>query len=508
MAGSGTAARLGVAPRASFAAVDLGADSGRVIEGTLSHDKLTLRNIHRFPNGPVTLPEGLRWDVLALWSEISTGLRRAAGRRGRGRSELRAIAVDTWGVDFALLDRHGMLLGNPAHYRDERTDGMLEEACRLLSRERIYRTTGTQLLEINTLYQLLSLVRRPGRLDGASRMLMMPDLFGFWLTGRAATELSIATTTQCLDVEGRDWALPLLAELGIPTRIFGEIVPAGQVLGTVTGSLGREADLGRVAVVACGSHDTASAAAAVPATDPDFAWLSSGTWSIMGIESTAPIVNEVTMRHDLSNEAGVGGRWLLLRTMPGLWLLQECRRAWARQGQQHSYADLTCLAEEASPFASLVDPEAPELQKPGDMPTYIRELCRLTGQPVPETTGAVVRCAFESLALQYRRALARLEAVVGHRLSRIHLVGGGSQSELLCQLTADATGRSCLAGPIEATAIGSILVQAIAVGELGSLEEGREIVRRSFPLRRYEPVIASEWDDSYGRFLELKHASQ
>jgi rhamnulokinase len=498
---------MGVAPRASFAAVDLGADSGRVIEGALSHDRLTLTDIHRFPNGPVTLPEGLRWDVLALWSEISTGLRQAAGRRSTTGSELRAIAVDTWGVDFALLDRNGMLLGNPAHYRDERTDGMLEEACRLLSRERIYRTTGTQLLEINTLYQLLSLVRRPGGLEGASRMLMMPDLFNFWLTGKAATELSIATTTQCLDLESRGWAMPLLAELGIPAGIFGEIVPAGRVLGPVVGSFGREADLGRVAVVACGSHDTASAAAAVPATDPDFAWLSSGTWSIMGIESPAPIVNEVTMRHDLSNEAGVAGRWLLLRTMPGMWLVQECRRTWARQGQEHSYEELTRLAEEALPFGSLVDPEAPELQKPGDMPAQIRDLCRRTGQPVPETTGAVVRCAYESLALQYRRALGRLEAAAGHRLGRIHIVGGGSQSELLCQLTADATGRQCLAGPVEATAIGSVLVQAIAVGELGSLEDGREIVRQSFPIRNYEPVMASQWDDSFGRFMEMTHAS-
>jgi rhamnulokinase len=500
---------MGRVSHVSFAAVDLGADSGRVIEGALSDDRLTLAEIHRFPNGPVALPEGLRWDVLRLWSEISTGLQRAANRRSPDGSELRAVGVDTWGVDFALLDRHGMLLGNPAHYRDDRTDGMREEACRVLSRERIYRTTGTQLLPINTIYQLLSLARRnSAQLDAASRLLMMPDLFNAWLSGCAVTELSIATTTQCLDVESRTWAEPLLAELGIPARIFGEIVPAGRVLGHVAGPLGREAGLERVAVVVPASHDTASAVAAVPASGPDFAWLSAGTWSIMGIESPAPIVTDVTMRHDLSNEAGVAGRWLLLRTMPGMWLLQECRRVWAREGEELSYADLGRLAETASPFASLVDPEAPELQKPGDMPTLIGEFCRSTGQPEPETKGAVVRCAFESLALQYRRVLGWLEEAAGHQLSPIQVVGGGSQSELLCQMTADATGRPCVAGPIEATAAGNVLIQAIALGELGSLDDGRAIVRRSFPLRTYEPGHSSGWDDANARFLELTDATR
>jgi rhamnulokinase len=507
MAGSEVAGPTAGTPRASFAAVDLGADSGRVIEGALWDDRLTLTEIHRFPNVPVAVPEGLRWDVLRLWSEISTGLQRAAHRRNSDGSELRAVGIDTWGVDFALLDRHGMLIGNPAHYRDDRTDGMLEEACRVLSRERIYRTTGTQLLPINTIYQLLSLVRRnSAQLDAADRLLMMPDLFNVWLSGCAATELSIATTTQCLDVESRAWAAPLLVDLGIPARIFGEIVPAGRVLGHVAGSLGRDAGLERVAVVATGSHDTASAAAAVPASGRDFAWLSSGTWSVMGIESPAPIVTDVTMRRDLSNEAGVAGRWLLLRTMPGMWLLQECRREWAREGEELSYADLERLAETASPFASIVDPEAAALQRPGDMPTLIREFCRSTGQPEPESRGAVVRCALESLALQYGQVLDWLEEAAGHKLSSIHIVGGGSQGRLLCQMTADATSRPCVAGPIEATAVGNILVQAIALGHLAGLDEGREIVRRSLPLRTYEPGAASGLDEAKARFLELTDA--
>jgi rhamnulokinase len=492
----------------SFAAVDLGADSGRVIEGTLSDDRLALTEIHRFPNGPVALPEGLRWDVLRLWSEISTGLQMAAVRHGSDANELRAVGVDTWGVDFALLDRRGMLLGNPAHYRDDRVDGMLDEACRIVPRDRIYRATGTQLLPINTLYQLLSIVRRnPGQLDSADRLLMMPDLFNAWLSGSTVTELSIATTTQCLDLQTRTWAASILDELAIPTRIFGEIVPAGRVLGPVTGPLGRDAGLRRVSVVASGSHDTACAAAAVPASAPNFAWLSSGTWSIMGIETAAPVVTEVTMRHQLSNEAGVGGRWLLLRTMPGLWLLQECRRVWARLDAELSYAELGRLAETAPPFVSLVDPEAPSLQKPGDMPTLIREFCRATGQPEPETKAAVVRCVFESLALQYRRALQCLEEAAGRRLSPLHVVGGGSQSEVLCQMTADATGRPCVAGPVEATAAGNVIVQGIAVGELAGIDDGRAIVRRSFPLRTYEPGASSGWDDANVRFLELIDAT-
>ena len=484
-----------------LAAVDLGAESGRVIAGELRDDRLSLTEVHRFPNGPVHLAEGLRWDVLRLWSEICSGLERAA-READG--VIRGIAVDSWGVDFALLDRTGALLGNPAHYRDDRTVGMVEEAAKTVSLERLFAATGAQTMRINTLFQLLSMSRAGSpQLGEADRLLMIPDLFGAWLSGRRATELSIASTSQCLDVGQRDWARSLLGDLRIPPGIFGELVAAGTVLGPVAEPLSRIPGLARASVIAAASHDTACAAAAVPSAGPDAVWISSGTWSIMGFSSPTPIVSDVSMRLGLSNEVAAGGDFLVCKTMPGLWLVQECRRTWAEAGEPLSYAELADLAVQAPAFGCFVDPDDESLAEPGDMPARIRALCRKTGQPEPETRAAILRCAFESLALQYRRALDRLERVSGRVFSPVHIVGGGSRNELLCQMTADALGRPCQAGPVEATAAGNVLIQAVALGLIDSLDEGRRLVRRSFEIRTYEPRSASAWDEPYRRFLEL-----
>jgi rhamnulokinase len=487
--------------RPVFAAVDLGAESGRVIVGDLHHDRLTLAEVHRFSNGPVRLGEGLRWDVLRLWSEICSGLERAAHATD---GVIRGIAVDSWGVDFALLDRNGGLLGNPAHYRDDRTLGMVEVATALVSPERLFSTTGARTMRINTLFQLLSLARSDSpQLAAADRLVMIPDLLGLWLSGRAATELSIASTSQCLDVRHRVWAWPLLEELGIRTGIFGDLVAAGTMLGPLVGPLSRVDTLSRASVIAAASHDTASAAAAVPGAGPDVAWISSGTWSIIGVAAPEPLVTDLSMAYGLSNEISADGDVLVCQTMPGLWLVQECRRTWASAGQSNSYAELTQLAAGAPPFRSFVDPEDESLAEPCDMPEHIRALCRRTGQPEPVTPAQILRCVFESLALQYRRAMDRLEHVSGRRFSPVHIVGGGSRNELLCQMTADALGRPCLAGPSEATAAGNVLIQAAAVGALGSLDEGRDLLRRSFAVRAYEPRSASDWEEPYSRFMEL-----
>jgi rhamnulokinase len=333
--------------RPILAAVDLGAESGRVILGDLRDDRLELTEIHRFANGPVYLPEGLRWDVLRLWSEICLGLEKAVAQTD---GEIHGIAVDSWGVDFALLGRDGSLLGNPAHYRDDRTLRMVEEAMLFVPAERLYLATGVQTMRINTLFQLLALARGDSpELEIAERMLMIPDLFGAWLSGRGATEFSIASTSQCLDIRRRQWALPMLDELAIPTGIFGEIVTAGEKLGPVVGPLSSVPGLSRATVVATASHDTASAAAAVPSAGPGTAWISSGTWSIMGFASPEPVISDLSMRYDLSNEGAADGKYLVCKTMPGLWLVQECRREWARQEPILSYDAISRLAAEASP---------------------------------------------------------------------------------------------------------------------------------------------------------------
>ncbi len=482
-------------------AIDLGAESGRAILATLAGAQLSLTDIHRFSNGPVRLPDGLHWDILRLWTEIKAALHIATHQH---HAQLAGIGIDTWGVDYGLLDRAGALIGNPYHYRDQRTDGLMEEAFKRLPRERIFDLTGIQFMQLNTLYQLFSMVVQPSpTLQIAETFLTMPDLLNYWLSGRKVCEFTMATTTQCFDPRRCEWSQPLLEALGIPLPIFPEVVQPGTVLGPVLPDIAEESGCGPVPVIAPACHDTGSAVAAVPAEAQHFAWISSGTWSIMGAEASDPIVNAQSLKYNFTNEGGVNGTWRFSKNIMGLWLVQECRRTWARAGEDLSYTEITRLAAAAEPFRSIVDVDAADFFQPGDMPARIQKYCERTQQPVPDTKGAIVRCALESLALKYRWVLERLEEMLGYRLEPIHIIGGGTQNQLLNQFTADATNRSVVAGPVEATAIGNVLMQAVALGHLKSLDEARAVVRYSFQPETYEPHPSEHWDAAYQKLLSI-----
>lgn len=483
-----------------FIAFDLGAESGRGVAGIFDGTKLQLEEVHRFPNGPVRILDSIHWDVLRIWEEIKGTLRLCAQKYGR----VTGIGVDTWGVDFGLLGRGDVLLGNPYHYRDKRTDGMLEEGFKRVPRREIFEYTGIQFMQINTLFQLLSMVvHKSPLLDIAETLLMMPDLFNFWLTGEKVSEFSIATTSQFYDPRAGDWAKALLERMGIPTHILPPLVPSGTVLGELLPSVAEDVDLQDVHVIAPACHDTGSAVAAVPAEGENWCYISSGTWALMGVELSEPIINERSLELNFTNEGGFGGSIRFLKNIMGLWLVQECRRTWARAGEEHSYSELTEMAAQAQPFKAFVEPDHISFLHPGDMPARIREFCKQTNQPIPETKGEFVRCALESLALKCRWVLERLEELLGKRLEVIHIVGGGSRNALLCQFTADAAHRPVLAGPAEATAIGNIMVQAIALGYVNSHAEAREIIRRSFEVTRYEPQQPEAWQDAYERFVKI-----
>jgi rhamnulokinase len=481
-------------------AFDLGAESGRAVLGRFDGDRLRLSELHRFANEPVRLPDGLHWDVLRLFAEVKRGLALCAEKHGRPAS----VGVDTWGVDFALLDREGTLLGNPYHYRDGRTEGMIDEACRRVPREEIFERTGIQFMRTNALYQLLSMaLARSPLLEVAETFLTMPDLFNHWLSGRTVCEFTNATTTQCYDPRAGGWATSLLERLGIPSHFFPEVVPPGTVLGPLVPSVAEETGLGDMPVVAPACHDTASAVAAVPASEEDWAYISSGTWSLVGAEVREPIITPESLASNFTNEGGVAGTFRLLKNVAGLWLVQECRRAWARQGEEYSYDELTRMAEAAPPFPAFIDPDDPLFFDPPDMPRAIADYCLRSGQTPPQDRGSIVRCALEGLALKCRWVLDRIEKMQPRPIRVIHVIGGGSRNRALCQFTADASGRPVIAGPAEATAIGNILVQALALGHLSSLEEGRALVRRSFELPTYEPQRSTAWDETYARFLSV-----
>jgi rhamnulokinase len=484
-------------------AIDLGAESGRAILGQFDGERIALSEVHRFPNTPVPLPDGLHWDALNLWSEIRKALA-LANKEHNG--QLAGMGLDTWGVDFGLLDRDGTLLGNPYHYRDGRTDGMVEAAFQRVPREEIFAQTGIQFMQLNTLYQLYAMVlQNSPQLAIAETFLTMPDLLNYWLTGRKVCEFSNATTTQCYDTRRGVWALPLLERLGIPTHIFPEVVQPGTVLGELRAAVAQEAGIGQIPVIAPACHDTGSAVAAVPAHGGDFAWISSGTWSIMGVEAREAVINELTLACSLTNEGGVNGTYRLSKNITGLWPVQESRRTWARQGQSLSYTELTNLAAQAQPLKAIIDPDHNDFLKPGDMPVRIQAYCQRTMQSVPETQGEIVRTALEGVALKYRWVLERLERLQGKRLETIHIVGGGTQNRLLSQFTADCTGRTVITGPIEATATGNLLMQLVALGRLSSIQEAREVVRRSFEVEHFEPDpdMHSAWDDAYAKLLDL-----
>jgi rhamnulokinase len=485
----------------SFLAIDLGAESGRTILGRID-ERLTLDEIHRFPNGPVRVADHIHWDVLRLWTEIQNSLRIASGSTG-GLPV--GIGLDTWGVDFGLLDSSDQLIGNPYHYRDARTNGMVEAACQIVPREEIYNQTGIQFMQLNTLFQLFAMRRENDpALQSARTLLTMPDLLNFWLTGIKANEFSISTTTQCYNPRTKRWAFELLAALDIPQQIFGQIVTPGTVLGQLRASVAEDASCERIPVIAVGCHDTASAVAAVPAEGSDFIYISSGTWSLIGIESHEPIINEHSLNYDLTNEGGVCDTIRFLRNIMGMWLLQECRRQWAKAGKNYSYDDLTNMAAKASALKSFIFVGDDRFLAPGNMAARIREFCSETNQPVPQTDAEIARSILESLALEYRWATEKLREISGKALSVIHIIGGGSRNRLLNQFTADATRCQVIAGPVEATAIGNILLQAISLHHLSSLAEGRALVLRSFDVTSYAPQASSAWDEAYHHYLALR----
>lgn len=458
---------------ATVLAIDLGAESGRVMAVHFDGSRLQLEEVYRFSNHALLVNGSLHWDILGLWREVQVGI-------GRSRGRPASLAVDTWGVDFGLLDRNGNLIGNPVCYRDQRTEGMMDAVFERVAKADVFAQTGIQFMAINTLYQMMSLVGSP-HLQIAERFLTVPDLLNFWLTGTQVCEFSNATTTQMLNPYSGYWATEMLDTLGIPTHIFPEVVQPGTHLGTFNA----------IPVLAPACHDTGSAVAGVPTETENFAYISSGTWSLVGLEVMGPVVNQAALTINASNEGGVYGTFRLLKNVMGLWLLQQCRATWQKAGRAYSYAELVVLAESAKALQSIVDPNDDRFLPPGDHPAHIRDFCQQSGQLLPQTDAAIARCVFESLALAYRDVLLDLQALTGRTIEVIHVVGGGARNRLLNQLTADATGIPVLAGPTEATVIGNALVQLISLGELAHLKEGRQLVANSYRLERFEPQ--GEW---------------
>ncbi len=469
-------------------AVDLGAESGRVMAVHFNGTRLWLEELHRFQNGAVNARGTLYWDFLRLWSEIQNGIEKGKVHQPSG------IGVDTWGVDFALLDRDGNLLANPVCYRDGRTEGMMEAVFARVPKAEVFARTGIQFMRINTLYQMMSLVERESPLlDVADTFLMAPDLINYWLTGAKTSEYTNATTSQMLDAHKNDWTRGILKKLSIPAQIFPDIVSPGTVLGAYQG----------VPVIAPATHDTGSAVAAVPTNTKHYAFISSGTWSLIGLETEKPIVSDAALEANITNEGGVYGTYRLLKNLTGLWIIQQCRAAWEAEGQSYSYGQLVELSQAETALRSFIDVNDAAFLPLGDHPQKVREYCSRTSQPVPETPGAVVRVVLESLALAYRLTLEKLIAVSGQPVDVIHIVGGGIQNELLNQVTANATGRTVIAGPIEATVIGNALVQLIAQGEISDISEGRQMVAGMDSWKRYDPQEAAAWEDAYQRYKHL-----
>ena len=491
-----------MAKKQVYLAVDLGASSGRVMGASFDGRRIALDEIHRFGNPGHAVLGSFHWDFLQLFAEIKAGLAKGVARHGRSAVSL---GIDTWGVDYGLVDRRGRLLGLPHQYRDPRTNGMEKRACRRMPREQIYGRTGIQFMFFNTLLQLVAeQASGSAALEQAQRILFTPDLFNYWLTGVQANEYTIASTSQLLDARSRDWAWPVIKALGLPKRIFRDLVAPGTALGRVTPEVAGEIGAAWLRVIAPGCHDTASAVAAVPARGSDHAYLSSGTWSLMGVEVDEPVMTDKAYAYNFTNEGGVGGKVRLLKNICGLWLQQECKRIWEKQGEKLSYEDFSRLAAAAKPFTAIIDTDCADFAQPCDMPARIRAFCKRTGQRAPATPGEVIRTILESLALKYRRVLGMLEDLTGRRYATLHIVGGGSQNALLNPFAANALQRPVVAGPVEATAIGNVLMQMIATGAVKSLEQGRDIVRSSFATRTFKPADRAAWDAAYETYLRVE----
>lgn len=481
-------------------AFDLGASSGRAVVGQLNEHTLAIEEIHRFSNNPVQLNEHLHWDILRLFWEIKQGLIKS---RKRG-SPLQSLAIDTWALDFGLIDRKGELLGNPYHYRDNQTEGMMDQVFDLMSREEIFSRTGIQFMPVNTLYHVLAIKRnRSHVLEQADRLLMIPDLLRYYLTGEANTEFTNATTTQIFNAGSRTWDSEILSRMDIPAHLFGRVIEPATFAGNLLPSISNELSLPSLSVIAVGEHDTASAVVAVPTDQSDFAYISCGTWSLMGTELEKPLISQKALAYNFTNEGGIQGTYRFLKNIMGLWILQECRRIWEQENRSLTFPQMTEAAKQARPLQSIIDPDHLSFLRPDHMPRQIQEYCRDTKQPVPQSEGEIVRCVMESLAFKYRMVLEMMEDLTDKKYTGLHIVGGGSNNSLLCQFTSNAIERPVWAGPSEATAIGNIIVQYIALQQIGSLQEARQIVKKSFPIVTYEPENMDQWNDAYTRFIRI-----
>lgn len=482
-------------------AFDYGASSGRAIMAGFYGEKLALNEIHRFSNDPVYVNGYLYWDILRLYHEMKQGISKCARE---GNSDIVSLGVDSWTVDYGLLSSSGELLGNPLHYRDLHTEGIIEQAEKIIHRRDIYQKTGIQFLRFNTLYQMLSMkMRGSSLLENASTLLIIPDLLNYFLTGEKLSEYTVASTTQIYNPALGDWDKDLIIKMGLPTEVFTDIIPPGSFIGNIRKSISDEMGFGSTKVIAVASHDTASAVAAVPAYGGKYVYISSGTWSLVGVELPEPIINDISFKMNYTNEGGICNTIRFLKNVMGLWIYQECKRYWDKYEEIVSFDDLEESATKAKEFASFIDPDDELFISPGNMPDKIREYCRRTNQRIPEDKPAIVRCIMESLALKYRMTINGIEQVVGYELPVIHIVGGGSRNVLLNQFTANATGKPVIAGPIEAAAIGNILSQLISLKHVANLSEARMLVNRSFPANEYKPVNFCRWEEAYQTFKEI-----
>ena len=485
-----------------YLAFDFGASGGRAMMGLLEDQKISLKEIRRFCNSMTRVHGRCHWNVYRLFEEIQCGLKDAVKQDEMPLS----VGIDTWGVDYGLLDAAGRILELPYAYRDHRTDGVMDEVFRIIPREELYSLTGIQFLQFNTLFQLYAAQRdKLPAMKMARGLLFMPDLLNYLLTGARFSEFTCATTSQLLNPRTGQWAPQVFEAINVPVDIMQEIVHPGTILGSLTADIAGESGLPDTKVVAVASHDTGSAIAAVPAEDDSFAYISSGTWSLMGVESYAPVITPKSLELNFTNEGGVEGTWRILKNIMGLWLVQECRRSWADTGAAFPDEALLSLAISSKPFKTLIDPDHPSLLNPGNMPDALSRLAERANEPPMDTPGEYARCILESLAFRYRQTLEELKQIRDKKIRRIHIIGGGSQNLPLCRFTANATGLPVVAGPAEATAVGNIMVQAMAHGKIRSLAEIRQVLINSFEFREFLPEDCSEWDNRYTRFLDICH---
>jgi rhamnulokinase len=483
-----------------FMAFDLGASSGRAISGILDNGILTLEEIHRFPNQMMNIHGSSYWNIMALYEHLLASMKLAAEQGKQPES----VAVDTWGVDFALLDKKGKLLGMPYAYRDHRTDTAMEEVFRIIPKEKIFELTGIAFWQFNSLYQLYAWKRdQPDVLGIANRVLFMPDIFNYFFTGQKRTEFTFATTSQLYNPRAEGWEALLFKKLKLPVHLMCDIVQPGILIGPLSNEIAGMTGLTQTQVASIAAHDTGSAVAAIPAEGDDWAFISSGTWSLMGMEIRQPVINQKALDYNFTNEGGVGKTFRFLKNIMGLWLLQECKRIWASEGKQYSYPELIAMAEKAEPFTAFINPDWLGFYNPDNMPESILLYLQRSGQKMDMSPGQMVRCILESLAMQYRKVLDQITEVSGKILTKMHIIGGGAQNELLCRFAASVTGIPVITGPTEATALGNLLVQAMAKGYVRSLDEIRQVVRNSVELKTWYPENPEAWENAYHRYLEL-----